>query len=407
MTHPTVALFGRSDGALSVGGIHVRRLTERVGSTPYFAYDRGLISRRIQLLRAVLPSEVAISYAVKANPMPAVIQHLAGLVDGFDVASGAELRAALDTGISPQRITFAGPGKTNSELRQGVAAGITHIAESEREAAAVAEAGRQQGVRPTVALRVNPDFKVRRAGSSLGGGPQHFGVDAEDVPAVLHRLTRMHLDIAGLHIFNVSQALQAESLIEVLRRNVDLLLRLAQHVPDPVRFLNIGGGFGIPYFSTDEPLDLVAVAGAIADLVERTIHPNHPEARIVLELGRYLVGECGVYVTRIVDRKQSRGRTFLIVDGGMHHQLAASGGLGQFFRRNFPIVMAERVDEPSASPATVVGALCTPLDVLGEEVPLPDADVGDLIAVFQAGAYGLTASPAGFLSHPLPIEILV
>lgn len=405
--HPTVAAFGRTDGRLTVGGVPADRLAERAGSTPYFAYDRALLTDRIRLLRATLPDEIQLSYAVKANPMPAVVQHLSGLVDSFDVASAAEMHVALDTPTSAQRISFAGPGKTDAELRQAVAAGVTIEMESETEAERVAAIGELLGIRPRVAVRVNPDFAVKGSGMRMSGGPQQFGVDAERVPALLKQLGDTDLEFLGFHVFAGSQNLRAESLCEAQRLTVDLVLRLADEAPAPVRYLNLGGGFGIPYLERDQPLDLPAVGANLAELMSERVRPRLPEARVVVELGRYIVGECGVYVTRVVDRKQSRGKTFLVVDGGLHHQLAASGNFGQVIRRNYPLAVATHFGEEPTETVTVVGSLCTPLDLLGDSVNLPRADVGDLIVLFQAGAYGLTASPSAFLSHPPAAEILV
>jgi diaminopimelate decarboxylase len=406
-THPTVAAFGRTAGQLSIGGVPADRLAHRVGQTPFFAYDRGLLTARVGQLRAQLPAGVELSYAVKANPMPAIVQHLSALVDAFDVASALELRTALDTTTAPERISFAGPGKSPAELRQAVAAGVTIELESPTEASRVVAAGEQLSLRPRVAVRVNPDFVVKGSGMRLGGGPQQFGVDAEQVPALLKWLGDTGVEFVGFHVFAGSQNLRAEILCEAQERTVELVLRLAEAAPAPVRYVNLGGGFGIPYFPQDQPLDLARVGANLAQLQERLLRPQLPDARVVIELGRYLVGECGVYLTRVVDRKHSRGKLFLVVDGGLHHQLAASGNFGQVIRRNYPVAIAGDVDGEAVERATVVGCLCTPLDLLGDDVDLPAAQIGDLVAVFQAGAYGLTASPTAFLSHPAPPEVLV
>ncbi|WP_062432660.1 pyridoxal-dependent decarboxylase, exosortase A system-associated [Herbidospora daliensis] len=396
---------GHRDGQLTVGGVPAGTLAARVGSTPFFAYDRDLVTRRVALLRTVLPAEVELNYAVKANPMPALLQHLSGLVDGFDVASAGELKHALDTPVPPARIGFAGPGKTVGELTQAVAAGVTVELESETELARVRAIGAELGIPARIAIRVNPDFTVRGSGMRLGGGPQQFGIDAERVPQVLARLGD-DVDFQGFHVFAGSQNLRADHICEAQRHTVDLVLGLAEVSP-PIRYLNLGGGFGIPYSRRDQPLDLAPIGDNLARLLRERVTPRLPEARVVVELGRYLVGEAGVYVTRVVDRKESRGTTFVVVDGGMHHQLAASGNLGQVIRRNYPMAVADGVGRPVDPPVTVVGRLCTPLDLLGDRVELPRVDVGDLVVVFQAGAYGLTASPTGFLSHPAPVEILV
>jgi diaminopimelate decarboxylase len=404
---PVISAFGSIDGQLAVGGMPLDRLTARVGSTPYFAYDRRLLTERIGLLRATLPPALHLSYAVKANPMPAVVQHLAGLVDALDVASTLEMQTALNTEMPPARVTFAGPGKTSAEIVQAVAAGVMIEMESATEARRVIQAGEMLGVRPRVAVRVNPDFQVKGSGMRLGGGPQQFGVDAEQVPEFLTTLAAADLEFLGFHVFAGSQNLNAEILCEAQRKTTELILALAEKAPAPLRYINLGGGFGIPYFDKDTSLDLTAIGANLAELVHNRILPNLPDAEVAIELGRYIVGECGVYVTRIIDRKVSRGRTYLVVDGGMHHQLAASGNFGQVIRRNYPIAVGNRLAEPAESAATVVGCLCTPLDLLGDDVRLPDAQIGDSIVLFQAGAYGFTASPTAFLGHPLPTEVLV
>jgi diaminopimelate decarboxylase len=304
-------------------------------------------------------------------------------------------------------VSFAGPGKTDAELRQAVAAGVTVELESENEAVRIGTVGAALGIRPRVAVRVNPDFAVKGSGMRMGGGPQQFGVDAERVPALLKELAATDLEVLGFHIFAGSQNLRADIIAEAQRRTVELMLRLTDDAPEPVRYLNLGGGFGIPYTDRDTPLDLAAIGANLTELMRDEVRPRLPGARVVIELGRYLVGECGVYVTRVVDRKESRGKTYLVVDGGMHHQLAASGNFGQVIRRNYPIAVANRLGQEPAGPVTVVGSLCTPLDLLGDNVTLPEASVGDLVVLYQAGAYGLTASPTAFLSHPAPAEVLL
>ena len=402
-----VERYGTEGGELLIGGIPLSRLTARVGSTPYFAYDRDVMTRRVAELREALGASIDIGYAVKANPMPAVVQHLANHVDTLDVASSGEMAVALDTGMPPDRVSFAGPGKTDQELSRAVAAGVTVELESEGEARRIAAVGATLGLQPQVAIRVNPDFSVKGSGMRMGGGPQQFGVDVEQAPAMIELVGSLDLDLHGFHLFAGSQNLRADILIEAQRQTVELLLGLADKISSTLTYLNLGGGFGIPYADVDAPLDLTRVGENLRVLSEDVITPAHPYARVVVELGRFLVGEAGVYVTRVVDRKISRGRTYLVVDGGMHHQLAASGNLGQVIRRNYPIAVGNRADQPRDCPVTVVGSLCTPLDVLGNDVDLPAAIEGDTVVLFQAGAYGYSASPLNFLGHPHPAQVLV
>lgn len=405
--HEHVDGFGTSDGELLIGGMRLSRLAARVGSTPFFAYDRSLLAARVERLRSVLPDRLELSYAMKANPMPAVVQHLATTIDRIDVASGLELQTALDTAIGSEKISFAGPGKNTAEIRQAVAAGVLIEIESATEFRRVLGAGDELGLTPNIAIRVNPDFAVKGSGMRMGGGAQQFGIDAEQVPAVLREYGTAGANVLGFHVFAGSQNLNAEIIAEAQRRTIDLVCSLAEHLPTPVHYLNLGGGFGIPYLERDRPLDLDVVAENLHSLVDGPIAAMLPEAGPVIELGRYIVGECGIYVTRVLDRKVSRGTTFLVVDGGMHHQLAASGNFGQAIRRNYPLAVGNHAGLPPEERVTIVGCLCTPLDLLGDDVELPSANIDDLIVIFQAGAYGLTASPTAFLGHPAPAEVLV
>lgn len=394
------------DDCLQVGGISLRQLAARVGQTPFYAYDRRLIDERVAWLRRVLPPTLKLHYAIKANPMPALVQHLAWQVDGLDVASLGEMQVALDAGMNPAHISFAGPGKRPSELAAAIAAGITIHLESARELETVARIGVEQGQQPRIAVRVNPDFELKTSGMKMGGGSKPFGIDAEQVPALLRRIGELSLDFQGFHLFTGSQNLRAETLIEAHNRIFELALRLADDAPGRMWLLNIGGGFGIPYFPGDQPLNVQPIAANLQRWLP-LIADRLPEAEVVLELGRYLVGEAGIYVAEVVDRKVSRGQTFLITNGGLHQHLAASGNFGQVIRKNYPVVVGNRVMGTEREVVTVVGPLCTPLDVLADRMDLAKTEIGDLIVVFQSGAYGLTASPTAFLSHPLCPEVLV
>jgi diaminopimelate decarboxylase len=403
--HAEQILYPVVDNCLQVGGIPLTRLAQRVGSTPFYAYDRALIDARVRHLRAHLPAGLELHFSIKANPMPALVSHVARLVDGLDVASGGELRVALDSGMAPERISFAGPGKGDAELAQAVAAGAYVHAESEREIRALARLGDQLGIAPRLVLRINPDFELKGSGMRMGGGAKQFGIDAEDAPRLMGLAAELGLAVLGFHIFSGSQSLKAEAIIEAQAQTIALALRLADHARAPLQMLNIGGGFGIPYFPGEAPLDIAPIGARLADSLPQ-LKAALPGVQVAVEMGRYLVGEAGVYVARVVDRKVSRGQVFLVTDGGLHHHLAASGNFGQVIRKNYPVAIGNRVDGPREA-VSVVGPLCTPLDLLAERMELPQADVGDLVVVFQSGAYGRTASPAAFLSHPEVVEVLV
>ena len=404
--HTTMNQFVAVGDELLVGGLPISQLAERVGQTPFYAYDRGLLHSRVSELRSVLPDGVKLHYAMKANPMPAVVGFMAGLVDGIDVASAGELKVALDAGTDPHEISFAGPGKRSSELQQAVAAGVLINIESFREVNILAGISLQLGLPARVAVRVNPDFELKGSGMKMGGGPKQFGVDAELVPELLAKIGECKLTFEGFHLFAGSQNLKPESICEAQQKSYELALVLSRHAPSPVSFLNLGGGFGIPYFPGEKRLDLVPISHNLEQLANRARH-DFPGASLVIELGRYLVGEAGIYVTRIVDRKISRGQTFLVVDGGLNHHLSASGNFGQVIRKNYPVAIGNRMNTKSTETATVVGPLCTPLDLLADRMTLAVAKPDDLVVVFQSGAYGASASPHRFLGHPEVIEVLI
>jgi diaminopimelate decarboxylase len=397
--------FGRdAAGHLLVAGTPAEAWVARAGDTPLFLYVPALVLARIAALRAAIPAEVQLHYAVKANPWPPLLQLMAPLVDGFDVASAGELALALAAGMAPAHVSFAGPGKRDRELAALIASGATLVVESAGELARAIELAHAARRRVPVLLRVNPDFELRGSGMKMGGGARPFGVDADQAPALLARMADPAIDFLGFHIFAGSQNLDAEAIADAQAQTLTLAARLAPHAPGPVRLLNLGGGLGVPYFPADRPLDVATVGRNLARVLRA-----RPEAlaqtQMVMELGRYLVAEAGVYLARVVERKMSGGELFLVTDGGLHHQLAASGNFGTVVRRNYPMVNASR-GGPPVEVATVTGCLCTPLDRLAERIALPRTDVGDLIALFMAGAYGRTASPEAFLGHPPALEML-
>jgi diaminopimelate decarboxylase len=404
--HSASPFFSARGAELLVGGVELSELVNRVGHTPFYVYDRSVIAAQIGKLRAVLPREVELHYAMKANPMPEVVRFVAPLVDGLDVASGRELTTAMTTGIAARDISFAGPGKSVAELRSAIEADIVLNVESPRELREITAIAATTGRRPKLCVRVNPDFELKSSGMKMGGGPKQFGVDAEAVPALLHSIRDLPVEFLGFHIFSGSQNLKADSIVDAQQKAVALAERLATDAPSPVKLLNVGGGLGIPYFPGEERLDPAPIGANLRALVERT-RTSLPHAKLVVELGRYLVGESGLYVCRVIDRKISRGQVFLVTDGGLHHHLAASGNFGQVIRKNYPVVIGNRLDRPATESASVVGPLCTPLDLLADRMPLAHAGEGDLVVVFMSGAYGYTASPTRFLSHPEPTEHLI
>ena len=403
---PIPAGFAADDDfMLLIGGRRADDLVEEAGDTPLFVYDLGLVRGRIGRFRSAFPG-VHLHYAVKANPFPPLLERIGRDVDGLDVASGGELELAIAAGADPARISFAGPGKRDRELAAAIDHGITVNCESEGEVERALSLAAAAGKRPRLAVRVNPDFEIKGAGMRMGGGAKPFGIDSSRVPGTVRRIIDGGGEWRGFHIFAGSQALEASALIEAQQASLKLAESLAQQAEAAPPLVNLGGGFGIPYFPGEQPLDVEAVGAALAEsLADRP--KILAETQFAIELGRWIVGEAGVYLTRIVDRKESHGKTFLIVDGGMHHQLAASGNFGQVIRRNFPVAVAGRFGSPPEEEVSIVGCLCTPLDRLADDVMMPKAEPGDLVAIFLAGAYGLSASPQAFLAQSQALERLV
>ncbi|NTZ41930.1 pyridoxal-dependent decarboxylase, exosortase A system-associated [Altererythrobacter sp. SALINAS58] len=403
---PIPSFYQAVDGELSVDGQKVRKIAEQAGRTPIFIYSRVAIQQRISRLRKALPKRTDINYAIKANSYAPLLEMMSGLVDGFDIASGGELAMAQQAGLEASRISFAGPGKRDDELEAAIAAGATLNLESEGEAARAIAIGRRLGAQPRLAIRVNPEFELKGSGMKMGGGAKPFGVDAERVPALARDIIAQGADWRGLHIFTGSQALDADAIIEAQANVLSLASEIASRIGTSLPKLNMGGGFGIPYFHGDKPLDVERIGAALSSRMA-ALPQNLAATELCVELGRYLVGEAGIYVTRIVDRKISHGETYLVTDGGLHHQLAASGNFGTVVRRNYPLAVVKAFGAEPAEIANVVGCLCTPLDRLADRAHLPRADVGDLVAVFCAGAYGASASPSAFLGQGPAAEVLV
>jgi len=390
-----------AQGRLRIGGHDVTALIEAAGDTPLFVYDLGMAAERVRRLRAAMPAGLEIHYAIKANPYPALVSAMAGLVDGFDVASQGELARAIEAGMAAARISFAGPGKRARELEAAIRAGATINLESEHEADRALAIGEALGLRPRLAVRVNPDFELRGSGMRMGGGAKPFGIDQARVVPLVRRLVEAGADYRGLHIFAGSQSLDRDAITETQANSVELARRIDDETGTKAPLVNLGGGFGVPYFAGDAALDVEAIGAALAGQV------GDEAGRYAIELGRWLVAEAGVYLTRIVDRKESHGRIFLVTDGGLHHQLAASGNFGTVVRRNYPAAIATRFGAAPEEEASIVGCLCTPLDRLADDALLPRAEPGEVVAIFLAGAYGATASPAAFLGHPAPREIAI
>jgi diaminopimelate decarboxylase len=400
--------FSVANGELQIGGVPVSKLAEEFG-TPLFAYDESVMQRKWDVLRSTFSPRFEIYYSVKANPNLNILAFFLAQGAGLEIASAGELYQAREAGCAPERLLFAGPGKTPAELRLALTQGVGEIhAESMLELRRIAYIATSLHLRAPVAMRVNPEADAQGGAMRMGGKPAPFGIDEESLDTALDfALSQPSIEFRGIHLFAGTQILDSEVLLAQYRKGVQIAKRVAGRLRKPLHSLDFGGGLGVPYFPHEQPLDMTLLRAGLAE-VEREIaaDPDFAGTRLVIEPGRFLIAEAGVYLTRVLDVKTSRGKKFVILDGGMNHHLAASGNLGQTIKRNFPIAVATKWGDPDEESVEVVGPLCTPLDTLGRAVAVPRVEVGDLIAVFQSGAYARAASPLGFLSHPSPPEVM-
>ena len=410
--HDRLSRLSARDNQLLMAGRTAQEIAAIAGATPCYIYDRSALTERVTGLRHQLPSALKLHYAIKANPLPAVVNHMATLVDGLDVASHNEMLAALGSGIAAKDISFAGPAKSEQELLAAVAAGITINVESPLELARIYQCTEQfrvtgvAGVKANVAFRVNPDFELKASGMKMAGGPKQFGIDAEQMPEILAELKLDKVDFQGFHIFSGSQNLKPEALMDAHNKTFELAARLANLTPALVKHVNIGGGLGIPYFPGEQALDLEPISENLRQLLDKRPE-SLKSSEIVMELGRYLVGEAGYYLCQVTDKKISRGQTYLMTNGGLHHHLSNSGNFGQVIRKNYPVLIANRLAAEETETVEIVGPLCTPLDIVGAKMELPAAEVGDYVVILQSGAYGATASPQAFLGHSQVRELVL
>jgi diaminopimelate decarboxylase len=403
--HAPMSQFSSQGNQLLIGGKTVRQVVQIAGQTPCYVYDKSIIRANVERLRHYFP-DISLHYAIKANPYPPLVCYISELVNGLDVASGQELATALATSTDTQNLSFAGPGKSEKELAMALASGITINVESKTELQRIIKLSEQFDDKANIALRLNPDFELKSSGMKMGGGSQQFGIDVEQLSDVVDLLGHRNMSFQGLHIFTGSQNLRPESIISAHDNIFALVERLVTQYGLHLKHVNIGGGFGIPYFPGDNELELEPIAQNLKRLRQEysSVIAN---SEIILELGRYLVGNAGIYLCEVTDKKISRGKQYLITNGGLHHHLAASGNFGQVIRKNYPLAMVTQMESKHMETVDVVGPLCTPLDILGTQMELPQAAIGDIIGVYQSGAYGFTASPRDFLSHPHPVQLLL
>lgn len=404
--HAPMNQFEIDGNQLLIGGKTLDQVAGMLDKEVFYAYDKRVVKKQIDTFHQHIPSAVKLHYAIKANPYPALVHTMKDWVEGFDVASQKEMLLAIQSGMPVEDISFAGPSKQDAEIRAAVTAGITLHVESELELTRAIKIGGELGIKPSVAFRVNPAFELKASGMKMGGGPKQFGIDEERLFELLPELDYTQMNFRGFHIFWGSQNLKQDAIIEAHNNTFALANKLIEITPVKTHTVNLGGGLGIPYFPGEQRLDLAPIGENLKSLLGD--YQQLAEIELIIELGRYLVAEAGVYASRITDKKISRGHTFLMTNGGLHHHLSNSGNFGQVIRKNYPVAIGNKMGEDQTlEQVTAVGPLCTPLDTLADKMSLADPQLGDWLVVFQSGAYGPTASPQDFLGHPHVSEILL
>ena len=398
--------INKKDNQLVFAGKTPSDLEHIAGGTPCYIYDRNQIKNNIIALKTLLPKKVKLHYAIKANPMPNLVAHAANYLDGLDVASHQELLTALSTGIEPGKVSIAGPGKTEKSLLAAIISGVVINVESKTELVRIQKIASLHKKQANVAFRINPDFELKGAAMKMSGGPKQFGIDAEVFAETFSMVNEQSINFVGFHIFSGSQNLSVDALLESYRKALELAFVLSEQINVLPKQINIGGGIGVSYHSGQVPVDIKSLCLGLHELLDE-LAIKLVDTEVHLELGRFLVANAGMYLCKIVDIKESRGKTFWVCDGGMHHHLANSGNLGQVFRKNYPVFLANCIDSTLTQHVDIVGPLCTPLDIIASNISLPMGEIGGYVAVMLSGAYGASASPQGFLSQGEALEMLI
>jgi len=394
------------NGVLHIGQTSICDLADKYPD-PFYVYDGDAIEQQMCRIKSLLARGVEVIYSLKANPNLSIAALLSTCADGVDVSSLREMQVALGAGFSPAQIFFVGPGKSLQEIESAVQANIgCLVVESRDELQQTDRIASRLGKRANVALRLNPALEASGGRLKMGGAPTQFGIDEEQAGEVIvwSRSLR-NVRIIGLHVYMGTRILDWA----VAARNTEEILKLTARFQESygleLELVDVGGGLGVPYFRGEQPFDLERFAKEVNPAFAR-FQQSFPGVRLVMELGRFVVAEAGIYVAKVRYVKTSRGKTYVLVSGGMNHHQGTTS-VGSVLKDHFPIRVLNKMDHAAASPVVVCGPLCTPADILGRAVGLPPVEAGDLIGIMNSGAYGLTASPVEFLSHRWPGEILV
>lgn len=400
--------FDVQHGQLKVGGKTIEDIVDRFG-TPLYIYDPSIFRKKLTLLKNALP-EVNVYYSVKANPTPAVIKTFVDEGCGLEISSAGELLLALKCGCPSSKILYAGPGKTKNDLITALNEVIAEIhVESFEEIELASHIAQRYDSVFSVAIRINPSDVVKGGAMVMGAKSTAFGIDEEMLFEAIDKVAgSKNLKLNGLHCYAGTQIIDYDILVDMYDHYINLALKTAEYTGSPLKTLDFGGGFGIPYFESDNELDIDNLKKHVTPIFKKARNsPYLKNTQFIVEPGRYLVAEAGLYVTKVLYNKLSRNKKIIIIDGGMHQNVAAAGHFGQIIKRNFPMAVGNKLNNEATEIYDIAGPLCTPLDTMGRDVLLPPVETGDIVVFFQSGAYTRSASPLHFLSHPEPMEIFM
>ena len=393
-------------GKIYIRNFSFEEIADKYG-TPFYLYDLNTIREKIRNVKRAFGNTTELFYAVKANSNLEILKSIRDDVDGLDISSSGEMEQTLLAGYDPAVLSFAGPGKTRHELEEAIHIGVGIISvESLRELRDIRDIALAEGLKANIALRVNPRLLTKEFAIKMGGKASQFGIDEEDIEAAVNYIRRNEtsFNFLGIHIYAGTQCMSEEAIAHNVINTLEIAASLRATYGLECQWINLGGGFGVSYYEENKAIDL----RVLADRINQAIHDasTGTQPRFILELGRYLVADAGIYVTQVVSEKKSRGELYFVLDGGMNHHLAASGNLGSMIRKNYIVKNLSNSIGPKQA-CNLVGPLCTPLDLMGKNVSLESPTLGDLIGILNSGSYAFTASPLLFLGHETPIELLI
>ncbi len=394
--------FDLKSPIFKIGGVALTDILKKY-STPLYVYDLKIIEEQFRHLRDGLPDCIEIFYSVKSNPNINICSAIKRLGAGAEIASSGELYTAIESGFPPDKIIFDGPGKTETDLQYAITTGIKLInTESIEEIKRIDKIAYSLSKKVNVSLRINPPIDKNSAKMHTAGKAQKFGTDLKIADTVIESALKLkNISFCGIHVYLGSQIFDHRFLTSTLSQTIDYALDSSQKFGFDLKYINLGGGLGVPYNDSEENFDIIGFGNLLEDIIE-TRKTRLKKTALFMEIGRYLTSESGIYLTKIIDIKESGGEVFVIVDGGINHSF-----LPIIMNKSYPTYIINKLTDEKTTLVNIGGNLCTSVDMFSKKILIPAPEIGDVVAIFNSGAYGFSASMLYFLSHPLPAELIV